>query len=237
MSGDTQEDNILMNPGDVCTLLNLKQSTLRKYALLLHKAGYKFHVNENGQRGYFNKDVIVLKRFMEVKESRDMTLEQAANSVMAWVEQSDVSVRDTENEDENNRYGGDIKELKETVQKQNELLLQLMGKLDDQQAFFEKRLKEQEESFNKALEEKTPPQQQEYLEQPKEEQDRDPSDLVRNRLRIRRGQEAEKEDGESTKKPWVSDYEEVENEEESIKKEADPEEPEKKGFWARLFGK
>lgn len=62
-----------MGPNDVCTLLSIKESTLRKYALLLKDAGYQFHVNDKGQRGYFSKDVIVIKRFLEIKNNRDMT--------------------------------------------------------------------------------------------------------------------------------------------------------------------
>lgn len=65
MTGDTNEKQILMSPSDVCTLLGIKESTLRKYALILKDAGYQFHVNDKGQRGYFEKDVMVLKRFME----------------------------------------------------------------------------------------------------------------------------------------------------------------------------
>ncbi len=92
MTGDMNEGQILMGPSDVCTLLGIKESTLRKYALILQDAGYKFHVNDKGQRGYFERDVIVLKRFMEIKQSSDMTLEQAAEAVMAWVRQSNMAV-------------------------------------------------------------------------------------------------------------------------------------------------
>ncbi|EMI11253.1 hypothetical protein [Anoxybacillus gonensis] len=153
MTGDTNEIQILMSPSDVCTLLGIKESTLRKYALILQDAGYKFHVNEKGQRGYFEKDVIVLKRFLEIKQSRDMTLEQAAESVMAWIQQSNISVSVTEKKQESDRYNDDIKSLKEMITQQNELLKEFMIRLDQQQKYIEESLKKRDELLMQSLKE------------------------------------------------------------------------------------
>jgi DNA-binding transcriptional MerR regulator len=153
MTGDTNESQILMNPSDVCTLLGIKESTLRKYALILKDAGYEFHVNDKGQRGYFEKDVIALKRFMEIKQSHDMTLEQAAEAVMAWVQQSNVAVRVMEKKQESERYNDDIKVLKEMVSQQNELLKELMMRLDQQQKYIEESLKKRDELLIQSLKE------------------------------------------------------------------------------------
>jgi predicted transcriptional regulator len=76
MTTDTSDLEMLIRPNDVCALLNIKESTLRKYALILKDAGYQFHVNDKGQRGYFNKDVIMKesqeaqKLLLEVQEER-----------------------------------------------------------------------------------------------------------------------------------------------------------------------
>jgi DNA-binding transcriptional MerR regulator len=80
MTSDISESGILIGPSDVCTLLGIKESALRKYTLLLKDTGYQYHVIEKGQRGYFDKDVLVLKKFIEVKSNRDMTLEQVQAS-------------------------------------------------------------------------------------------------------------------------------------------------------------
>jgi DNA-binding transcriptional MerR regulator len=153
MTGDINEGQILMGPGDVCALLGIKESTLRKYALILQDAGYKFHVNDKGQRGYFERDVIVLKRFMEIKQSRDMTLEQAAEAVMAWVQQSNIAVSVIEKKQESDRYNDDIKTLKEMVAQQNELLKELMLKLDEQQKYIDENLKKRDELLVQSLKE------------------------------------------------------------------------------------
>jgi DNA-binding transcriptional MerR regulator len=153
MTSDTNESQILMNPSDVCTLLGIKESTLRKYALILQDAGYKFHVNDKGQRGYFEKDVIVLKRFMEIKQNRDMTLEQAAEAVMAWVQQSNIAVSVIDKKQESERYNDDIKTLKEMVAQQNELLKELTTRLDQQQKYIEESLKKRDELLMQSLKE------------------------------------------------------------------------------------
>ena len=153
MTGDTREAEILMGPNDLCTLLSIKESTLRKYALLLKDAGYQFHVNEKGQRGYFNRDVIVFKRFLEVKNNRDMTLEQAANAVVSWVKQSGISLHVIENLTENTRYDTDIQELKILVNKQNDLIKDLIKRMDQQQKYIDERLNKRDKRIEETIKE------------------------------------------------------------------------------------
>lgn len=151
MSDDVQTNIILMNPSDVCALLDIKESTLRKYAGILKNAGYEFHVNDKGQRGYFDKDVVVLRRFLEVKASSDMTLEQAANAVISWVEQSDMSLRVIRESEIEKRYSNDISELKETIEKQNELLQALMQKMDRQQDYIDQSMEERDKKLMESI--------------------------------------------------------------------------------------
>lgn len=132
-----ENDDIIMSPGDVCTLLKTKESTLRKYALLLQEVGYHFETNDKGQRAYYNKDVIALKKLIEIKNSPNMTLEQSANAVMTWLKNSNVSLRAIEDERHNESHNDDIKELKEVIQV-------LVKKMDQQQKYFEERFERME---------------------------------------------------------------------------------------------
>lgn len=153
MSSDTNENKILLTAGDLSVMLDIKESTLRKYALLLQEAGYHFHTNGKGQRAYYERDVAVLRRFIEIKKAPDMTLEQSANAVMTWVNQSGVSVVDTQKNDGIERYNVDIKELKETVQQQNILLQELMKKLDEQQKYIDVRLDQRDKKLMESIRE------------------------------------------------------------------------------------
>lgn len=144
MSNEINDENIIMSPGEVSSLLGIKESTLRKYALILKDAGYHFYVNEKGQRWYYNRDVIAFKKLIQIKQSPDMTLEQAANAVVSWYEQSNVSLSITHEKPKEDRYNDDIKELKETIDKQNKLIYDLMIKMDQQQKYIDQRLEERD---------------------------------------------------------------------------------------------
>jgi len=55
------------NVDDVCKLFQIAESTLRKYALLLEENGYSFEKNNNGRRIYYQKDLDIIKRFLNLK--------------------------------------------------------------------------------------------------------------------------------------------------------------------------
>ncbi|WP_404456830.1 DUF3967 domain-containing protein (plasmid) [Virgibacillus necropolis] len=156
MSSDTNSENIY-NASDVATLLNLKLSTLRKYASVLENAGYKYHKNNKGHRGYFDKDVIALRKLIEIKSSPDMTLVRSANAVMSWVKEMDVSPNDTTDIAPNERYISydTFKEFQanqeEQIQQVIDLNKELLNRLDLQQEHLDNRLKERDEQLMNAI--------------------------------------------------------------------------------------
>jgi hypothetical protein len=141
-------DTIIMSASDVATLLKIKESTLRKYALLLQKNGYHFDTNDKGQRAYYNKDVVVLKKLIEIKSGSDMTLEQSVNAVMAWLKASGVTLLDTPNKSLGEPYNDDIKELVDKV----DLLAQMMKHQMDFNETLVKKLNEKDEYIRSSLE-------------------------------------------------------------------------------------
>lgn len=151
MTNDINESQMILSPGDVCTLLQIKESTLRKYALLLQDAGYHFDTNDKGQRAYYEKDVIAFKKLIEIKKSTDMTIEKSANAVMMWFKQSNVSLRVMDEKRYDERHNDDIKELKETVKQQNILLQELMKKMDHQQKYIDEKLEQRDRALMESL--------------------------------------------------------------------------------------
>jgi DNA-binding transcriptional MerR regulator len=164
MSEDTNQSQILMNASEVCTLLGIKESTLRKYAGILKNAGYNFHVSQTGQRGYFDKDVVILKKFISAKEHSDMTLDQAAKSIVSWVRHTDMSAPDTNKNMDNMRHDADIDELKELVRSQNSLVKELIQKIDDQQKYIDERLEVRDRKLMESLRESNDRKEQQLLE-------------------------------------------------------------------------
>jgi len=154
MSDDTQ-NQLIYSADDVATLLDLKISTVRKYAVLLKKAGYHFYTNDKGHRGYYDRDVIVLRKLLEIKSHPDMTLENAADAVVSWVNQSNVSGSDTKNEISDERYIGydEFKDFKEQqdqkLQQIIDLNQELLKRLDKQQEYINEQQKYIDERLNK----------------------------------------------------------------------------------------
>jgi hypothetical protein len=148
MEHDIKGQDNVYGSNDVATLLKVKESTLRKYTLLLEQAGYKYYKNEHGQRGFFDRDVIALKKLIEIKKHPNMTLKQACDTVVTWVRENSVSdsaidditpaVRFEE------RYISEIGELKQLVNQQTDLLKDFSKRLDQQQQYFEERMKQEQ---------------------------------------------------------------------------------------------
>ncbi len=91
-------------PSEIADQLNIQPSTLRKYSLIMEKAGYRFVKGENGKRFYRDIDVITLKRVVAAKNSTDMSLEQLIYSIISENKSDIIMVDDTPVE----RYGNDI---------------------------------------------------------------------------------------------------------------------------------
>jgi DNA-binding transcriptional MerR regulator len=151
-----QAQTTVYNASDAANLLNLQPSTLRKYANILQKAGYKFHKNQQGHRSYFERDIVVLRRFITTKENPDITLEQSANAVMSWVIQEKVSPRNHSNATDlsTEQHYITYDKFSRFQEKQEGQMQNLIGankelvdRLDRQQIFLENRLKQRDEKL------------------------------------------------------------------------------------------
>ncbi|WP_211656040.1 MerR family transcriptional regulator [Planococcus alpniumensis] len=80
-------------PEDIATVLNIKPSTLRKYSLLLEQSGYLFKKNAQGHRWYTDTDLMALRKFITLKDSSGMTLEDSAEAVFLWSKTESVAGR------------------------------------------------------------------------------------------------------------------------------------------------
>lgn len=148
---------MIYSPGELAQLLKVKESTLRKYSLVLQKEGYNFYKNDKGHRAYFDKDVIVFRKFIDFSKSPDMTLERSANAVMAWVNSQDVSHSDTTDITEKERYNISYNELLQSFNsykdQQEKFNQELLNKLQQQHEYIEKRLNERDSSLMTAIRE------------------------------------------------------------------------------------
>ena len=162
----TVENQTVYSPMDVQGLLDVDDSTLRKYALVMEKNGYKFHKNKRGHRGYFDKDVVALRKLLEFNEQEDMTLERSAKAVMTWVQEQYVTVSVTSEEPAQNggeRYNEMIERLKRLEEKseqqeahnqqQKAFNQELINQLQKQHEYITENLKQRDKALMSAMKE------------------------------------------------------------------------------------
>jgi hypothetical protein len=129
------EENIYGSK-EAADLVQVQESTLRKYALILEEVGYHFHKNSSGQRGFYDRDIVALRRMLEINKNPDMTLKRAAHAVVSTMVQVVETVSDMTDislqEQFMKRYIVDMSELKEVIHNQNELIRGLMDRLEEE---------------------------------------------------------------------------------------------------------
>ena len=140
MTEETKQIQAVYGSSDIADVLQLQESTLRKYCLLLEKSGYEFLKNEQGHRAFFDHDVIVLRKIIRLKNGADMTLEEAVKSVVAWKKGNDITVSDTEEK----RYNALIKDFKMFQEQQIHFNQELLQEIHSQRTYIEHRLEERD---------------------------------------------------------------------------------------------
>lgn len=113
----------------IAKFFQISTSTVRKYCDFLEKAGYTFHKNEYGHRGFFDDDIIVIRKLIDYK--RNMTLEQATKSVVAWKNGNDIAHPTTS--------------IKQYSTQHSDLLLKEFQSFQEQQMEFNKKMIERME--------------------------------------------------------------------------------------------
>ncbi|HWL13944.1 MAG TPA: MerR family transcriptional regulator [Ureibacillus sp.] len=66
----------------VSKLLGVNEKTLRRYCSLMQNHHYEFHKNKSGHRLFYKKDIEMIKRIIDLKNSGALTLEQSVRTVL-----------------------------------------------------------------------------------------------------------------------------------------------------------
>ena len=141
----------IYNPGDIADLLQIKESTLRKYALMFEKLGYRFQKNAQNQRWYTEQDVALFKKVISLKNNGDMDLKSSIEAAFLWskgeliaenetVTRSAITLQSEGNSADIARIEFSIEELKDVVLKQNEKIEQLTKIVLEQQYYIKNEL-------------------------------------------------------------------------------------------------
>lgn len=83
------------SPAEIATVLKIKTSTLRKYALLMENAGFTYEKNKQGHRYYSDTNLIALQKLITFTHNGDTSLKESAEAVFMWSKGNDMTYRDT----------------------------------------------------------------------------------------------------------------------------------------------
>lgn len=153
MSEGIKQVQAVYGSSNIADILQVQESTVRKYCLLLEKSGYEFLKNEQGHRAFFDHDLIVLKKMMSLKSGADMTLVEAVKSVVAWKNGSDIAVSDTEEMRYIKHYNDLAEEFKMFQEQQMNFNKELIQEIRNQQEYIEQRLEQRDRLLIQSLRE------------------------------------------------------------------------------------
>jgi DNA-binding transcriptional MerR regulator len=154
MSDEQNYTQVFYSPSDLIAMLDLKESTLRKYAYDLEKAGWKFGKNELGHRQYSERDIMAIRRLIAAKKNTSMTFEQAAKELVSVLKSESLAVPAKNNGPANNQQSDEIAELKELINKQTEVIKALSERLTERDQYIENYIQKRFEEQDKRLSER-----------------------------------------------------------------------------------
>jgi len=164
---------------DIANMVDIAESTVRKYAQALEKAGYRFIKNENGFRIYTDNDVFVFNEVKNLSKKNAMPVERIAKMIVfnqkqkiRYEAESDILEKIQSNQQESsdivqydNRFNklinqldklNMIEDIVKELQEIKEVNRQLTERVQEQEKFIkeslEKRDRQLMESLNHALE-------------------------------------------------------------------------------------
>ncbi|OQR53115.1 DUF3967 domain-containing protein [Bacillus sp. CDB3] len=154
MSGDINLTQKIYTAGDVAKLLEVKDSTVRKYAHTLEKSGYKFYKNEHGYRGYYDRDVIAMRNLIQYSSHPDMTLESAANAVVSTNIEGDIQGVATANKvihELHQAYDNLFKNFEGFKEQQMQFNQQLLSKIEQRDKYIAERLEVRDHTLMESI--------------------------------------------------------------------------------------
>lgn len=148
---ESQQGQAIFDTKHVAEHFEIHSSTVRKYCDYLEKAGYSFHKNEYGHRGFFDDDLIALRKLIQYKDT--MTLEQASKTVVAWKKGNSIAGVATEKKRYSTEYSELLEEFRDFKENQIELNRELIDQIKKQQEYIENLLEERDQRLVIALKE------------------------------------------------------------------------------------
>lgn len=147
-----------ISPKDVHVVLDIGDSTLRKWCLALEKQGYHFPRTDNNRRVFYERDLEVLRHFRNLVKVQNLSLENAAIVVASRFKQEEGTLSEQKN-NENAPVlpSGEVKEmiakLLDHIERQEAFNKELLQRLEEQQRYIEERIDKRDQLLMQTLRE------------------------------------------------------------------------------------
>lgn len=157
-----------LSPKETARVLDLGDSTLRKWCIAIEKEGYYFSRTENKRRVFYDDERLMLHQFKHLVQVQHLSIENAAKIVASKAQDNassqqnsdstDITVRDYNEQmqklvtfiDEQTKH---IALQEEYIRRQEAFNARLLERLEEQDRRNEERLKERDNQLMNTLEE------------------------------------------------------------------------------------
>jgi DNA-binding transcriptional MerR regulator len=131
----------IYSPKEITIILEIGDSTLRKWCIALEEEEYFFSRTDNNKRVFTDNDLIVLKHFRNLVKVQNMNMQNAATIVASKYKTAQSTPSPEENNENDERSFGDAYgKVIEEIEQLKDLNRQLLTRLDEQQKYIEERL-------------------------------------------------------------------------------------------------
>ena len=146
------EDELIYDTAMVSKVLGVQESTIRKYCSLLQKHHYEFNKNKVGHRIFYKKDIEILKKIIDLKNSGALTLNEAVRTILELDPENidDISAVESVSKPDYHKL---LEEFKIFKQDQMEFNQKLFEQLQQQQEYIKNSIEDRDQKLMFALKE------------------------------------------------------------------------------------
>lgn len=139
-------------PKEISMVLDIGDSTLRKWCIAIEEQEYFFNRTDNHKRLFTDNDLIVLKHFRNLVKVQNMSMQNAAVIVASKYKDVQGTPSGQENTANGERLLNDTyTKILEEMEQLREMNRQLLLKMDEQQSFFTEQLNQRDEMLIKTF--------------------------------------------------------------------------------------
>jgi hypothetical protein len=148
------ENETYLSPKEMTDVLNIGDSTLRKWCMALEEQHYFFSRTDNNRRLFLDRDRIVLKKFRDLVQVQNMSMQNAAIIVAAKYKDDAFEQTNSENGVMDMRSSViDLAEMKQEMEQLKDLNKQLLKRLEERDQYIDERLEKRDSQIISLLKE------------------------------------------------------------------------------------